>query len=262
MKDGFIRVAAATPVVRVGDPVHNAASMIELVREAVRNDAKLILFPELCLTAYTCGDLFLQPTLLNGALTALFEIAAETRGLDVLIVAGLPVSHCSKLYNCAAVLFQARSSGSCQGNIPYYTEFTKRGFSPGPDYETDFLRGRRSLSAGPALLLQPNAALRFGIEICEGLWVRVPRLRTSPDRSPPSFQPSASVEIISKPAYRRSLVSSSRAASMRVLYADAGIANPRPTGFPGHNLIAENGTLLPSPGCLQTAPFSDLDLTA
>ena len=104
MQDGFVKIAAATPTLRVADCAYNASEIIMLAKQAADKGAKLIVFPELCQTGYTCGDLFLQQTLLGGALAALETVRDETAKLDAAIVVGLPLRVCGKLFNVAAVL--------------------------------------------------------------------------------------------------------------------------------------------------------------
>ena len=104
MRDGFIKVAAGTPKIRVADCDYNAGQIIALMKEAAAQGVKVLALPELCVTGYTCGDLFLQPTLLDGAERALGRILDETMELDIVTALGLPVKYQNKLYNCAAVI--------------------------------------------------------------------------------------------------------------------------------------------------------------
>ena len=132
MLDSFIRVAAATPEVRVGDTVLNSTKIIEAVKKAAKNDCGIIVFPELSITGYTCGDLFLQSALLKAARLALLKIVAATENLDTVVVVGLPVMYGGKLYNCAAVIYQGEILGIVpKRNIPNYSEFYEmRYFTP------------------------------------------------------------------------------------------------------------------------------------
>ncbi len=133
MNDGFIRVAAATPKIRVADCEYNAGQMARCIRDACREGAKLIVFPELCVTGYTCGDLFLQSSLLQGAINGLQEIVKLSMDEDILIVAGLPMVFFHKLYNVGAVIQKGRILGLVpKENIPNYSEFYEaRHFNPG-----------------------------------------------------------------------------------------------------------------------------------
>ena len=114
MKDGFLRVAAVTPDIKVADCDHNADEIIKYAKEAARNDASVIVFPELCITGSTCGDLFLQKTLLDGAKAALEKIAKATAKCDAVIIVGMPYEVYDKLYNCAAVIW----NGDVVGIVP------------------------------------------------------------------------------------------------------------------------------------------------
>ena len=124
MRDGFIKVAAATPAIRVADCGYNAGQIAALMGQAAEQGVKVVCFPELCVTGYTCGDLFLQDTLLRGAEEALKTILEQTAGLDLLACVGVPVRWGCKLYNCAAVLCRGRLLGLVpKTNLPNYTEF-------------------------------------------------------------------------------------------------------------------------------------------
>ena len=124
MEQGFIKVAAVTPKIRVADPVYNAGVICERLEEACKNGAKIIVFPELCITGYTCGDLFLQEILLREASAQLLCIAERTRGKDALVMVGLPLEREGRLYNVAAVLRDGEILGMVpKGNIPSYAEF-------------------------------------------------------------------------------------------------------------------------------------------
>ena len=124
MRDGFVKVAAATPKVKVADCRYNAEQIIALMKEADSQGVKLMVFPELCVTGYTCGDLFLQPTLIKGAEAALAQILEQTDRLDVVAAVGLPVAYENKLYNCAAVIQKGEILGLVpKTHIPNYAEF-------------------------------------------------------------------------------------------------------------------------------------------
>ena len=137
MRDGFIKVAAGTPEIRVADCAYNARQCIALIREAQGQGVKVLALPELCLTGYTCGDLFFQDTLLRGAEDALGQVLEATRPVDMLVALGLPVRAEGKLYNCAAVLCRGELLGLVPKTcLPNYGEFyEKRWFEPGPEEE-------------------------------------------------------------------------------------------------------------------------------
>ena len=138
MKDGFLRVAAATPEIRVADPAYNAGRIIELV-EQMPSDTSLAVFPELCVTGYTCGDLFLQPLLLREAERAVAQILDASLSIDALIVVGVPVPCGAALYNCAAVCHHGKLLGLVpKSHVPSYSEFYEgRHFTPADDIERD-----------------------------------------------------------------------------------------------------------------------------
>ena len=181
MKDGFIKAAAATPEIKVANCAHNAQAIITQIERAAQKGASLISFPELCITGYTCADLFLQRTLLDDAERALAEIACKTASLDIVSVAGLPVRCANALYNCAAVVYHGEIMGLVpKKNIPVYSEFYEsRHFSPGEDAAEAVICGRK-VELSPNLLFRCKSLPDFvlGVEVCEDLWVCL--LYTSP----------------------------------------------------------------------------------
>ena len=254
MQDGFVKIAAATPDLRVADCTYNASEIVSLAKQAADRGAKLIVFPELCLTGYTCGDLFLQQTLLDGALSALETVRRETAGLNAAVVVGLPLMHEGKLYNAAAVLCGGKIAGVTPKQfIPNYSEFyEQRHFvsGAGVPFQTVRLLGQDTLFAGGEPLLFRCGSMpdfTFGVEICEDLWVaNPPSTRLAQDGATVIVNLSASDEIIGKASYRRDLV---RQQSARLLcayvYADAGFGeSTQDLVFAGHDLIAENGALI------------------
>lgn len=138
MKDGFIKVACASPDVHVADCDYNATQIIDKIKEAHSNGAKLIAFPELSITGYTCGDLFLQDTLLNGAKKSLIDIVKSTKDLEIISIVGLPYVVGGKLYNCGAVIYKGDILGLVpKSYIPNYSEFYEaRLFTSGKDIST------------------------------------------------------------------------------------------------------------------------------
>nr|WP_297174527.1 NAD(+) synthase [uncultured Agathobaculum sp.] len=254
MQDGFVKIAAATPDLRVADCVYNASEIVKLAFQAAEKGARLIVFPELCLTGYTCGDLFLQQTLLSGALAALDVVRRETASLNAAVVVGLPLVHQNKLYNVAAVLCGGQIAGIVPKQfIPNYSEFYEgRHFTPGErvPFQTITLLGQDTLLAGGEPLVfrfadMPEFAL--GVEICEDLWVAdPPSIRLAQAGANVIVNLSASDEIIGKAGYRRALVRQQSARLLcAYLYADAGFGeSTQDLVFAGHDLIAENGALL------------------
>lgn len=267
MKDGFLRVCAATPEIKVADCAFNAAAVTALAKQAAANGASLAVFPELCLTGYTCGDLFLQTALLQGAEQALLQLAADTKELDCLIVAGLPVACGPALYNCAAVVYHGEVLGLVpKTHIPNYGEFyEQRHFSA--------CHGQQAVRLGGGLvplgedLLFACAELPgfvLGVEICEDLWVAEPPSgRLCAYGATIIANPSASDEVIGKGDYRRQLVTGQSARTVcAYVYADAGEGeSTTDLVFSGHNFIAENGAVLAESKPFTTGLlFADVDL--
>ena len=258
MKDGFLKAAAFSPALRVADCTYNAQQILADVQAAAARGVKLAVFPEFCLTGYTCGDLFLQHTLQTGALDALQTVLDGTRTLDTVVLVGLPLLVHSKLYNCAAVLCRGQLLGLVPKTyLPNYGEFyEKRQFTPGStEVETTTVCGQQ-VPFGTSLLFRCRSMPSFvlGVELCEDLWSALP---------PSTFHAlagatvianlSASDETVGKAEYRRALVSNQSARLLcGYLYASAGHGeSTQDMVFAGHDLIAENGTLL-----AETAPFA------
>lgn len=257
MHDGFIKVAAATPKIRLADPAYNAKQIVALMREAAGLGVKVMVFPELCLTGYSCGDLFLQPTLIKGAEEGLAAILEETKELDLAAAIGLPVRCNNKLYNCAVVIHQGIIIGvTPKTYLPNYGEFYEsRWFTPceGGWNETltpqdEGLKFGNYGSVGQCLIDCPAIpGLKIAVEICEDLWaVDPPSRRLAQAGATLILNLSASNEVIGKAAYRRELVKSQSARCIcGYVYADAGEGeSTADLVFAGHNLIAENGTVL------------------
>ncbi|MGL4107342.1 NAD(+) synthase [Clostridium sp. LP20] len=246
----FIKVAAACPVSRVGDVDYNLTNIITLVKEATVNGAKSIVFPELCITSYTCGDLFLQDTLLNKSMDAIKELLLRTKDLDILIAIGAPLLHNSTLYNCAYILFKGRVLGIVpKSYIPNYSEFyEKRWFTEGLGVRDKLINlpFQKDVNFGTNLIFSCKE-FNYGFEICEDLWVTIP---------PSSYLAlmganiignlSASNELVSKMEYRKSLISNQSARSIcSYIYSSAGVhESSTDLLFSGHLLISENGSLL------------------
>jgi NAD+ synthase (glutamine-hydrolysing) len=249
---GFLRVAAAVPVARVADCAHNAERVIALLDQARQQGVAVVVFPELCLTGYTCADLFQQPVLQRGAIDALTRVTKATADFAGLAVAGLPLIVDDQLFNCAAVLHRGKVLGVVPKSfIPNYKEFYEsRWFTPAATArsQTMSLLGD-VVPFGTDLLFRAADVdgLLIGVEICEDLWVPTP---------PSSFQAlrgavvllnlSASNEVIGKAAYRRALVQGQSGRCMAAyVYASCGPGeSSTDVLFGGHCLIAENGGLL------------------
>ena len=254
MKDGFICVAAGTPKIRVADCRYNAEQIFTMMREADKQGVRILALPELCLTGYTCGDLFLHDTLLNGAEEGLRTILEATKNLEVLTAVGLPVRNPwdGKLYNCAAVIQKGEILRLIPKTwIPNYGEFyEQRWFASGRDVDVLVdLAGERGVHMASNVILacetMPN--LVVGVEICEDLWAPEPP-STALARAGATLilNLSASNEVVGKAAYRRQLVAGqSGRLCCGYVYADAGEGeSTTDVVFTGHNMIAENGAML------------------
>lgn len=251
MRHGFIKVATATPHVRVADCRYNGEKIIEMMKQSSRAGVRLLVTPELGVTGYTCGDLFLQKTLLDGAITTLRAITDASNELRQIVVVGVPLVYDGKLYNCAAVLYNGKVLGVVpKCNIPNHGEFyEKRYFNPAPQENSTIQLWGREVPFGSKLLFQCNLIKDFclGVEICEDLWVpHAPSIRHASAGATVIANLSASNEYVDKSVYRRELVSSHSGRLVSgYLYADAGEGeSSTDLVFSGHNLIAENGNVL------------------
>ncbi len=273
MKDGFICVAAGTPKVRVADCRYNAEQIFTMMREAEKQGVKILALPELCLTGYTCGDLFLQDTLLNGAAEGLRTILEATRHLEVLTALGMPVRAGGKLYNCAVVIQKGEILAVAPKTyLPNYGEFyEKRWFESG-----ESLGGHMSVSLpaadsattytglGQSIIDCPAVpGLKVGVEICEDLWAPDPPSRRLAEAGATVIlNLSASNEVVGKAAYRRQLVvGQSGRLCCGYVYADAGEGeSTTDLVFAGHNMIAENGAMLAESRFTAGLTIADIDV--
>lgn len=252
LKYGFVRVGAAVPEMKVADCGFNTKKIIEIMEEAKDKDVYLTVFPELCITGYTCGDLFQQSLLLDMALKSLKEIADKSSEWNNIFIVGLPLLIEQQLYNCAAVIQKGKIRGIVPKRyIPNYNEFyEKRWFREGRNLTTDFVKlFGQEIPCGDDLIFQDELTpeLSFAVEICEDLWMPVP---------PSSIQAkngavilcnlSASNEVIGKNEYRKVLVKSQSGRCIAAyVYTSAGIGeSTTDLVFGGQALIAENGTIL------------------
>lgn len=250
MKDGFIKAAAATPELRVADVEFNAEKTTECIITAAKHGARLIALPELGLTSYTCGDLFLQTNLISRAESALLKIAADTKDLDILSVIGIPVAMGGKLYNCAAFVKGGRVLGFVpKRNIPNYGEFYEARHFNTMDKNTSVIFGGEEIPIGPKLIFAAKNMPSFAVsaEICEDLWIADPPSNGHAAAGAVIIvNLSASDEVIGKSEWRRALaeVQSGRTLSAYI-YADAGEdESTTDMVFSGHNMIYELGIKL------------------
>ncbi len=250
---GFVRVAAACPELRVADCEYNVARILAQVRQAQAETVGILVFPELCITGYTCADLFQQPTLLRSSLLALKQLAeATTTQFSGVIVVGLPIQVDDQLFNCACVLHQGRILGIIPKSfLPNYKEFyEQRWFAPAANAHSRFMTiAGDEIPFGTDLLFPAEGidGLTIGVEICEDLWTPIP---------PSSLQAqagatlllnlSASNEVIGKANYRRQLVVNQSGRCLAAyVYSSCGVCeSTTDVVFGGHCLIAENGVLL------------------
>ena len=251
MKDGFIKAAACTPDVHVADCAYNAKELIRLAHESAGQGAKIIVMPELCITGYTCGDLFWQENLLEEAKAQLFRIAEETKDLDALLFVGLPLEYQGKLYNVAAGLNKGELLGfTPKIHLPNYNEFYEaRYFTSGKTVDGFLLIGEEEIPISAKLLYTcpQMPKLKISAELCEDLWVpNPPSVSHAYNGANLIVNLSASDELVGKDTYRRSLVSSQSARLIcGYIYASAGAGeSTQDVVYGGHNLIAENGTIL------------------
>ncbi|MEN6316952.1 MAG: NAD(+) synthase [Clostridiaceae bacterium] len=252
MDYGFIKVAAAVPELKIADCIFNAEKIVEMLKEAEESGVQIVVFPELSLTAYTCGDLFQQQLLLQEAINGLRKVAESTRSFNVLAIVGMPLLVDNQLFNCAAVVQEGRILGIVPKTyIPGYKEFyEERWFASGNHAKISEaeLFGER-IPFGTDLLFEAKSQYNicFGVEICEDLWAPIP---------PSSYQAiagaalifnlSASNEIIGKYEYRRELVfQQSGKCIAGYIYTSSGVdESTTDVVYGGHALIAENGGLL------------------
>ena len=244
MKDGLIKVAAGTPRIAVADCRRNAEQIFTLMREADKQGVKVLALPELCLTGYTCGDLFLHDTLLRGAEEGLQTILDATRNLDVVTALGLPVRDKwdNKVYNCAAVIQKGEILGLIPKiYLPNYGEFyEQRWFASGNGVEHGIeLCGHHvDLCTNQTFACDTMPNLVIGVEICEDLWAPAPpSVELARKGATVILNLSASNELVGKADYRRSLVTGQSARLMcGYVYADAGEGeSTTDVVFAGHN---------------------------
>ena len=251
MKHGYIRVAAATPDVKVADPEFNREKICELIKEAIRNHVKIIVFPELCLTSYTCGDLFGQDALLHKAKKELKEILKATKGHDILVFLGMPWENLGKLYNTAVAVQDGKILGIVpKKNLPNYSEFYElRYFESGNEIPVFTKWEGQDIPMGTNLIFacEDIPGLMIAAEVCEDAWVpNPPSIRHALAGATVIVNCSASDETTGKDIYRRSLITGHSACLVcGYIYSNAGEGeSTQDLVFGGQNLIAENGTLL------------------
>ena len=268
MKNGFVKVAAATPDIRVADVEFNTQNIINAMEEVQKNGAKILVFPELCVTGYTCSDLFDHSVLLKASRKALLEIAENTNDKDMLVFVGAPLEVNGKLYNVAAAMNQGEIIGfTTKTFLPNYGEFYEmRQFTPGPQTVREITFGGKKIPFGPQILFQAEGMeeLVVAAEICEDVWSPVPpSIQAALEGATVIVNCSASDETIGKDTYRRALISGQSARLISgYIYANAGDGeSTTDLVFGGHNIIAENGTILKeSSRYVNEIIYSEIDL--
>lgn len=255
MRQGYVKVAAATPKIKVADTRYNGELIRDMMSRASEEGAKVVVFPELCITGYTCQDLFFQNRLLEAARDELFLIADHSKNLDGIFFVGLPLEISGKLYNVAAAVSRGEILGIVPKTyLPNYNEFYElRHFCPGGELDTsiEYETEEKSvyIPVGRNIIFSCDSMpkLKIAAEICEDLWVPCPpSINHAMAGATLIVNPSASDEITGKASYRRDLV---RGQSARLvcayIYASAGEGeSTQDVVYSGHNLISENGTLL------------------
>lgn len=253
MKDGFIKVAAATPKIKVADPAYNTEEILKIIDETEKNGASILVFSELTISGYTCGDLFLQQPLLTECKNQLLRIVKATENKSMLVVVGCPIVIKQKLYNCAVVISDGSILGIVQKtHLPNYSEFYElRHFTSGEGLEEDLWFGEEfgyvNVAVNQLFKCKEIPELVVACEICEDLWVPLPPSTYHAMAGATVIcNPSASVETTTKESYRRSLVSNQSARLLAAyIYADAGEGeSTQDVVYSGHHLICENGSVL------------------
>ncbi len=248
---GFVRCASAVPKLRVADCKYNTGEIIKLISAAAQKDVELLVFPELCITGYTCSDLFFQSSLLTAAEESLSAIAEASRGKNIVAVVGLPINIGNSLYNCSVAIYDGDILGAVPKTyIPNYGEYyEKRWFKSGKGLKGGIALCGQSVPIGTNLLFAAEGIenFTFGIEICEDLWAAIPpSSRLALAGAAIIVNTSASNELATKNEYRTSLVANQSARCIcGYVYSSAGIGeSTQDMVFSGHSLICENGSLL------------------
>lgn len=253
LKYGFVKVAGATPKIRVADCEFNANQIIAQINEAEKNGASLVVFPELCVTGYTCSDLFLQSALLNAAKDAVKKIVFETAELDIISIVGTPIALRQSLFNCAVVIYKGKILGIVPKiNIPNYSEFYEaRHFTSGKDFDEGLFEfnGFDNVYFGSNLIFacRQMPDFSFAVEICEDLWTpESPSVELALSGANIICNLSCSDDVIGKAQYRRNLVKmQSGKLICGYIYSDSGFGeSTTDMVFSGQNIISENASIL------------------
>ena len=268
MRDGFVKVAACTPDLRVADCLYNTARICKGIKEALDQNARIIVFPELSITGYTCGDLFWQEALLKEAKHQLIHILARTKGNDALVFVGLPWEKGDKLYNVAAVISNGRLLGLVpKRHLPNYSEFYEARYFTQGNAQVEWVKFEgRPVPFGTNLLFDCEfpKGLCVAAELCEDLWApNPPSTAHALAGANVIVNLSASDEVTGKKSYRKSLIEGQSARLLcGYIYANAGAGeSTQDLVFGAHNLIAENGyTLAESKRFENGVIYTELDI--
>ncbi len=268
MKDGFVKVAAASPDLKVAACHYNADRILDQIAELALAGAKIMVFPELAITSYTASDLFLQEALIDQAKEELRRIAKATEGVDALIFIGLPWEHKCKLYNVAAVLNRGNLLGLVpKKHLPNYNEFYElRHFTPAADEIdlTDWQEDQVPFGTNLLFACRELPHLIVSAEICEDLWVPAPPSTSHAEAGATVLvNLSASDEMTGKAAYRRQLLVAHSASTVSAyIYASSGDGeSTQDLVFGSHKLIVENGSILAeSPRFVNGTLLSEIDV--
>ncbi len=257
MKYQFLKVAAASPDLRVADPAYNAKKIIEIIETQAEKGTELLVFPELSLSGYTCGDLFLQKALLDGCLRALEDVAAATKGKKMLVYVGLPVAYGDKIYNCAAAISDGKVlSFTAKTYLPNYGEFyEQRHFTSGKglDGYINLTEGTASISDS-CIVYDEGHGVSVACEICEDIWAPAPpSIEHCRHGASVIVNLSASNEVVGKREQRHSILSAhSRKNLCAYVYCSSGVGeSTSDMVFAGNNMIYEKGDCL-----AESKPFS------
>lgn len=268
MDYGFIKVAAATPKIKVADVDYNTELICNQIDEAAKNGAKVLVFPELCLTGYTCSDLFWQSLMLEKVKEKTIEIARYSKDYDMLIMIGIPYEHNGKLYNVGVVLHKGKILGMItKKHLPNYSEFYEaRHFTKGFEkvVTVDFAGQKVPMGMNILFKCENRPDMVIGVEICEDLWVpNPPSIRHTMAGATVIANLSASDEVTGKSIYRRDLVAGQSARLIcGYIYADAGEGeSSTDLVYSAHNMIAENGRMLAeAKRFINQTVYGDIDL--
>lgn len=268
MDYGFIKVAAATPKIKVADVDYNTELICNQIDEAAKNGTKVLVFPELCLTGYTCSDLFWQSLMLEKVKEKTIEIAGYSKDYDMLIMVGIPYEHNGKLYNVAVVLHKGKILGMVtKKHLPNYSEFYEaRHFTKGFEkaVTVDFAGQKVPMGMNILFKCENRPDMVVGVEICEDLWVpNPPSIRHTMAGATIIANLSASDEVTGKSIYRRDLVAGQSARLIcGYIYADAGEGeSSTDLVYSAHNMIAENGRMIAeAKRFINQTVYGDIDL--